>query len=295
VAEGAAGRAARQGRREHPGGGGAMSEPKSRMIELGSNRPTLELQEAGSGPPLFFLHGAGGVSWDGGLSLLARHFHVYAPSLPGFGKSPADGLEKIEDALELWQLGFDLIEKLGLDKPLVVGESFGGWMAAEMAALRPKEVGKLVLMAPVGVWRDAQPVVDIFGLTIGELLPFLFHDMNSAPAKAMAGLTSLMSDKDDRTQAQIDALIALFLGFRTAAKFLFPVPDTGVERRLWRIRVPTLVLWGAQDKLIAPSYADVFAKNVKNAQVVMIERCGHLPLAEQAETAAKEIARFAGV
>ena len=272
-----------------------MTEPRSRMVELGPGRPTLEVQEAGSGPPLFFLHGAGGVGWDGGLGLLAKHFHVYAPALPGFGKSPSEGLEKIEDALELWQLGFDLVEKLGLDKPLLVGESFGGWIAAEMAALRPKEVGKLVLMAPVGVWRDESPVVDIFGLTIGELLPFLFYDLNSAPARNMAALTSLMSDKDDRTQAQIDALIAIFLGFRTAAKFLFPVPDTGLERRLWRIRVPTLVLWGAQDKLIAASYAEIFAKHVKNSQVVLVERCGHLPLAEQAETTAKEIARFAGV
>src|SRR5262249_22180904 len=240
VAEGAAHFAAREGGATHSGvGGDAAMTPFSRMLDLGSGRPKLEIQEAGSGPSLFFLHGAGGVSWDGALGLLAQHFHVYAPSLPGFGKSPSEGLELIEDALELWQLGFDLMEALGLDKPLVVGESFGGWIAAEMAALRPKEIGKLVLMAPVGVWRAESPVVDIFGLTIGELLPFLFHDLNSAPAKNMAALTTLMSDKDDRTQAQIDALIAIFLGFRTAAKFLFPVPDTGLERRLWRIRVPT--------------------------------------------------------
>jgi pimeloyl-ACP methyl ester carboxylesterase len=271
-----------------------MSEIQSRMVELGANRPTLEVQEAGSGPPLFFLHGAGGVSWDGGLSLLARHFRVVAPCMPGFGKSPSEGLERIEDALELWQTCFDVMEKVGVERPLVLGESFGGWIAAEMAALRPKELSKLALMAPVGVWRDEAPVTDIFGLTINELLPHLFFDMNSKPARNMSGLTTLMSDKDDRTQAQIDALIALFLGFRTAAKFLFPVPDTGLERRLWRIRVPTLVLWGAQDKLIAPSYAEIFGRNVKSAQVVMIERCGHLPLAEQAETTVKEITRFAG-
>ncbi len=272
-----------------------MTEPKSRMLDLGSGRPKLEIQEAGSGPPLFFLHGAGGVAWDGALGLLSKHFHVYAPSLPGFGKSPSEGLELIEDALELWQLGFDVLEALGLEKPLLVGESFGGWIAAEMAALRPKEVGKLALLAPVGVWRDDSPVVDLFGLTIGELLPFLFHDMKSVAAVNMSQLTTLLSDKDDRTQAQIDQLIGIFLGFRTAAKFLFPVPDTGLERRLWRIRVPTLVLWGAQDRLIAPSYAELIAKRVRNAQVVSIERCGHLLMAEQPEAAAKEIQRFAGI
>lgn len=272
-----------------------MTDVKSRMLDLGSGRPKLELQEAGSGPALLFLHGAGGITWEGGLGLLARHFHVYAPALPGFGKSPSEGLELIDDQLDLWQLGFDVIEALGLDKPLLVGESFGGWIASEMAALRPKEIGKLVVLAPVGLWRDESPVTDLFGLSIGELIPFLFHDMKCAAAKEMSQLTTLMSDKDDRTQAQIDQLIQIFLGFRTAAKFLFPVPETGLERRLWRIRVPTLVLWGTGDRLIAPSYADIYAKHVKSAQIVRIERCGHLILREQPEAAAKEIQRFAGI
>lgn len=270
-----------------------MTKVGSRMLDLGSGRPVLELQEAGSGPALLFLHGAGGVVWEGALGRLAEHFHVYAPALPGFGKSPSEGLELIDDQLELWQLGFDVMEELGLERPLLVGESFGGWIAAEMAALRPKEVGKLVVLAPVGLWRDAAPVTDLFGLSIGELIPYLFHDMSCPAAKTMSALTTLMSDKDDRTQAQIDQLIQIFLGFRTAAKFLFPVPETGLERRLWRIRVPTLVLWGAQDRLIDASYADIFAKHVRNAQIVRIERCGHLILQEQPEAAAREIQRFA--
>jgi len=272
-----------------------MTDVKSRMLDLGSGRPKLELQEAGSGPALLFLHGAGGIAWDGALGRLARHFHVYAPALPGFGKSPSEGLELIEDALELWQLGFDVMEKLGLEKPFLVGESFGGWIAGEMAALRPKEVGKLAVLAPVGLWRDEAPVTDLFGLEISELLPFLFHDMKSPAAVGMSQLTKLMSDKDDKTDAQVEQLIALLMGFRTAAKFLFPVPDTGLERRLWRIRVPTLVLWGAQDRFIAPSYAEIWAKHVKSAQVVTIERCGHLILQEQPEACAKELQRFAGV
>jgi len=272
-----------------------MSAPRSRMLELGSGRPTIELVEAGQGPNLLFMHGAGGVVWDGALPLLAKHFHVYAPVLPGYGKSAALGLDLLEDQFDLFQHGFDVMEALGLEKPLLVGESLGGWIAGEMAALRPKEVGKLAVLAPVGLWRDEAPVTDLFGLSIGELLPFLFHDMASSGAKAMSQLTTLMSEKDDKTQAQVDQLIALLMGFRTAAKFLFPVPETGLERRLWRIRVPTLVLWGAQDRFIAPSYAEIWAKHVKNAQIVLIERCGHLLLQEQPEASAKEIQRFAGI
>jgi pimeloyl-ACP methyl ester carboxylesterase len=270
-----------------------MSEPRSRMLALGSGRPTVEVVEAGQGPNLFFLHGAGGAGVGGSAAAASLDTSMYAPVLRlrevGARAGAARGSARSLPAQ------FDVMEALGLEKPLLVGESFGGWIAGEMAALRPREVGKLAVLAPVGLWRDDAPVTDLFGLEIGELLPFLFHDMTSPGAVAMSQLTKLMSDKDDKSDAQVEQLIALLMGFRTAAKFLFPVPETGLERRLWRIRVPTLVLWGAQDRFIAPSYAEIWAKNVKSAQVVQIERCGHLILQEQPEACAKEIQRFAGV
>ena len=93
-----------------------MSTPFSRLIELGSGRPTVEVLEAGEGPPLLFLHGAGGVpAWEGVLPLLARHYRVHAPLLPGFGKST--GLEYLEDQLDLTLHGFDVMEALGLERP----------------------------------------------------------------------------------------------------------------------------------------------------------------------------------
>src|SRR5262245_65865383 len=98
--------------------------------------------------------------------------------------------------------GFDVIEALGLERPYVVGESFGAWMAAEMAALRPKEISRLALLAPVGLWRDEAPVADIFGMMPGELVSYLYHDQSCFAAQRMAMLTTLFSDKDDRTQEQ---------------------------------------------------------------------------------------------
>jgi pimeloyl-ACP methyl ester carboxylesterase len=109
------------------------------------------------------------------LPLLSKEHHVYAPLLPGFGKST--GLECLEDQFDLFLHGFDVIEALGLDRPYVIGESLGGWMAAEMAALRPKDIGRLALVAPVGLWRDEAPVVDLFGRMAHELAPYLFHDI----------------------------------------------------------------------------------------------------------------------
>jgi pimeloyl-ACP methyl ester carboxylesterase len=134
----------------------------------------------------------------------------------------------------------------------------------------------LALLAPVGLWRDEAPVVDIFGMLPGELIPYLFHDQSCFAAQRMMMLTMLFNDKDDRTQEQVEILLTMSRGFRTVAKFLFPVPENGLERRLWRIEAPTLVVWGEQDRLVSPIYADIFREKIANAEVVRIPGAGHL-------------------
>jgi pimeloyl-ACP methyl ester carboxylesterase len=266
--------------------------PASRLLELGAGRPTIEVLDAGSGPPVLFLHGAGGVpTWDGILPHLSRDHHVYAPLLPGFGKST--GLEFLDDQLDLFLHGFDVLEALGLDRPLVLGESMGGWMAAEMAALRPKEIGRLVLTAPIGLWRDDKPVVDMFGRMTHELVPYLFHDTTVPAAQAMMALTTLISDKDDRTDEQVEILIGMARGARTAAKFLFPIPERGLEKRLPRITAPTLVVWGAGDRMVDPSYAGIFEEKIPDARVAIIPEAGHLIGYERPEPYARAVLDWA--
>lgn len=264
----------------------------SRLLPLGAGRPTIEVLESGDGPPLVYLHGAGGIPmWDGPLPLLARRFHVYAPLLPGFGQST--GLDALDEQWDLFFHGFDVLEALGVERPYVVGDSMGGWLAAEMAALRPRRIGRLALAAPVGLWRDDAPVVDLFGMMTHELVPYLFHDPGCPAAQSMLAVSSLLSDKDDRTDAQVEQLIALVRGFRTVAKFLFPIPERGLERRLPRITAPTLILWGDGDRFIAPSYADLFAARIPDARVERIAEAGHLIGAERPEAYARAIAAFA--
>jgi pimeloyl-ACP methyl ester carboxylesterase len=225
------------------------------------------------------------------VALLARDHRVHAPLLPGFGKST--GLDVLEDQLDLFLHGFDVLDALGLERPYVVGESLGGWMAAEMAALRPASVGRLALLAPLGLWRDDAPVVDLFGHVVHEMVPFLFHDQDCAAAARMRKLTELFSDKDDRTEAQIEQLIDLARGLRTAAKFLFPIPEAGMERRLWRVTAPTLVVWGAADRFIAPRYADVFREHIPTARVRLLPETGHLLALERPEACADLVRAFA--
>ncbi|HYC22915.1 MAG TPA: alpha/beta hydrolase [Candidatus Bathyarchaeia archaeon] len=264
---------------------------RSHLLALGAGRPTIEVLEAGEGAPLVFLHGAGGVpAWTGVLPLLAQDYRVYVPLLPGFGRST--GLELIEDQLDLFFHGLDVLEALGLERPYVVGESMGGWLAAEMAALRPKEIGRLALLAPVGLWRDEAPVADMFGCMAHEMVPFLFHDQSSPPAQQMLALTSLFSEKDDRSEAQIETLIAMVRGFRTAAKFLFPIPENGLERRLGRIKAPTLIVWGAEDRFAAPLYGEIFVAKIPGARLVKVPRCGHLLALERPGETSAAVLRF---
>jgi pimeloyl-ACP methyl ester carboxylesterase len=268
--------------------------PAARVLELGADRPVVEVIEAGEGQPLLFLHGAGGVpAWEGALPELSRAFHVYAPLLPGFGRST--GLEHLDDQWDLFLHGFDVMEALGIERPYVVGESMGGWIAAEMAALRPREIGRLALAAPIGLWRDDAPVVDLFGHMTHELVPYLFHDQSCPAAQSMLAMTSLVSDKDDRTEDQVELLIGLVRGFRTAAKFLFPIPEHGLEKRLRRITAPTLVVWGAGDRFVAPSYAEIFRTHIPDARVEIIPEAGHLVGLERPEPYARAVLRFAGV
>jgi pimeloyl-ACP methyl ester carboxylesterase len=267
--------------------------PSSRLLELGTNRPVVEVLEAGEGPPLLFLHGAGGVpAWDGALPHLARAFHVYAPLLPGFGRST--GLEHLEDQWDLFLHGFDVMEGLGIERPYVVGESMGGWIAAEMAALRPKEIGRLALAAPIGLWRDDAPVVDLFGHMTHELVPYLFYDPSCPAAQAMLAMTNLISDKDDRTDEQVELLIGLVRGFRTAAKFLFPIPEHGLEKRLPRITAPTLVLWGGGDRFMSPSYAEILRARIRDVRLETIPEAGHLIGLERPEPYSRALLRFGG-
>jgi pimeloyl-ACP methyl ester carboxylesterase len=264
---------------------------EARLLSLGPGRPTIEVLEAGEGAPLVFLHGVGGIpTWEGVLPLLARNYRVVAPLLPGFGRST--GLEHLEEPLDLFFHGFDVVEALGLERPFVVGESMGGWMAAEMAALRPKEIGRLVLVAPVGLWRDEAPVVDMFGLTAPELVPYLFHDQRCPAAERMLGVSSLLSNKDDRTAEQVELLLTLARGLRTAAKFLFPIPENGLERRLPRIAAPTLVLWGAEDRFVDPLYGRLFTEKIPGARLETVAHAGHLVGLERPQPYADAVLRF---
>jgi pimeloyl-ACP methyl ester carboxylesterase len=241
--------------------------------------------EAGSGPPVVFLHGAGGLLADNPfLDQLAARYHVFAPELPGYGEST--GEERLEDMLDFTLHGWDVVAALGLTRPHLIGHSMGGMIAAEMAAVAPRDLDRLVLVAAAGLWMDEHPIPDIFALLPAELVELLFQD----PAKGQILLTGGVDFSD------MEAFKAFYLGqqrrLAMAGKILFPIPNRRVSKRLYRVTAPTLVLWGAADRLIVPAYARQWARLIPGAAVEMIPDAAHMLPYEQPEAFVSAVSRF---
>ncbi|HSR08651.1 MAG TPA: alpha/beta hydrolase [Bryobacteraceae bacterium] len=247
---------------------------------IATTRVPVRYYEGGSGTPLVFLHGAGGLDMDlPFLDALAQHFHVYAPLVPGYGDS--EECPELRDMLDFTLHTWDVVSALGLKDPVLAGFSMGGMIASEMAAIAPNDVSRLALIAPAGLWLDQHPIPDFFAMLPFELPPVLFYDAE-AGAKAMTAGVDL---SDPNFLQAFLVQNARQLG--AAGKILFPIPERGLSGRLYRIRAKTQLIWGDSDKLIAPVYAQEFQRGIAGSSVTMIPQAGHLvPFEKPAEVVA---------
>jgi pimeloyl-ACP methyl ester carboxylesterase len=255
-------------------------EPDESYIELREGRFKIRTLQAGSGAPLLYVHGAGGLFWDPLLDALAANHRVVAPEHPGAGDS--QGIEHVEDLWDLVLYYNELLDVLGIEQATVVGHSFGGMVAAEIAATSPHRVERLVLIAPIGLWRDDHPVPDISGIPPDRLPGLVLADPN--------GPLAAMLPAPDPTDPE-----SLFRASQTMAsilQFIWPLPDKGLSKRLYRLKAPTLIVWGAQDKLVDPAYGDDFAAAIADARLEIVDGAGHLPQLEQAERTIGLITEF---
>jgi len=242
--------------------------------------------EGGKGTPLVFLHGAGGLTQDDAfLNALAAKYQIFAPLLPGYGDS--EECASLRDMLDVTLHALDVVAALGLKDPMLVGHSMGGMIAAEMAALAPKDFGRLALIASGGLWLDAHPIPDIFALVPYEYPPLLFHDA----AKGAALMTQGLAFDDPEWLKGFLVTNARQLGM--AGKLLFPIPERGLSERLYRIRAKTLLIWGESDRLIAPAYAQAFKKGIKGAELAVIPEAGHMVIWEKTDAVISALDRLA--
>jgi pimeloyl-ACP methyl ester carboxylesterase len=281
---------------------------ESRIVETAGGRTKIRVYEGGDGPPLCFLPGAGGLfPNDAFAAALAARFRVAVPILPGYEDS--EGADNLRTMLDVTLWAFDALDAVGLRKPILVGHSMGGMIAAEMAAVCPREVEKLVLIAPAGLWLDAHPIPDLFATLPFELPQLLFHDV-ALGVKLLTGGLPLDQMKEAVEQGgsfQLGVLLSRFedTGFLQrflidsarrlgmAGKLLFPIPERGLAERLYRVRAQTTLVWGDQDRLIVPAYAEAWQRALPAAKLVRVPNAGHMVPYEKPDAVIDAIAAVA--
>ena len=249
-------------------------------VSIRNGKFTTTMQWGGSGAPLLFLHGGGGPMVGAPfLDELAKHFTVYAPAHPGFG--PGEGLEHLDDVIDFAIYYHDFLDELQIENPHVVGHSLGGMLAAEVTALAPYRINKLVLVSPAGLWFDETPIPDFFTFSPKQLVEHALHDPLGPVGQMML----------QRFQAPEMAL-ELHRCMASAGKFLWPIPDKGLKKRIHRIQQPTLLVWGASDKLIPPVYGEAFLKAIHGSQLVTLSQSGHMPMLEEQDVFVQAVTNF---
>lgn len=227
----------------------------------------------GNGPPLVYLHQAVGFHRDEFLDALAEQFTIYAPEYPGTSPEAPDAVRAVDRLSDMVLIYEEVIRTLGLENPILIGQSFGGMLAAEVAAAFPSLPSRLILLDAVGLWDVTDPIADWVSAPLETLPELLFKDPEGAAVQKFIALP-------DDPAARADILASNIWSVGCTARFLWPIPEAGLATRLHRIAAPTLILWGRHDRLAPVSYAHRFAGAITNARVIIVEGAGHVPQAE---------------
>lgn len=249
-------------------------------IRLTVRETPVDLLRAGSGPPLLFLHGAGGGGrWLTFQERLAQRFDVLAPSHPGHAGSPA--AEWIEHISDLAFHYLDLLDTLGLERVHLAGASLGGWIAAEIATMASHRLHSLVLIDPVGIKVEGWIYPFLFGMELPQLVATVFHDPMAALALAPPDMS-------------IDTLALLYRQNTALARVAWNpyLYNPLLRRRLARIGAPTLLAWGAHDRLAPLVCAEAWRKEIPGATLRVFEDSGHVPHLEEPEAVAAAVIDF---
>jgi pimeloyl-ACP methyl ester carboxylesterase len=241
-----------------------------------NGHPTV-VQTGGSGPPLLFLHGEGNTStWAEIHTRLAEHFTVTAPVHPGFGGDPLPSW--LDDVSDLTFHYLDLLADLGLDRPLVVGASLGGWIGLDLAIHRSDLLAGLVAVGALGL-RPCEPMPDLFLKAAPDALGYLANAIDT--------------DGVDPLTGDAEAATSLWVEQATQARLMWERPyDRRLERRAHHVSCPTVVVWGGADRLLPVDHGRRLAEAL-GAPLEVLDGAGHLVTIDDPEAVATVVHRLA--
>jgi pimeloyl-ACP methyl ester carboxylesterase len=260
-----------------------VTNVERRLVRVRGGAFSVDVVDAGAGAPLLYLHGEWGRSWDDVLAQLAQSRRVIAPCHPGYGETT--GTEELLDVHDLIYYYLDFLDTLDLRDVSMIGHGLGGMIAAELAAVQPERFTRLVLIAPLGLWNPADPVLDFFSADPDTLARALYHDPESLVARA-----AMETPKEGEPYVQY--MLERAKSLATAAKYLWPIPNRGLSKRLHRVRTPTLLAWGKSDGICSPFYGEEFQARITGSNLVVLEGAGHMPQAERPREVADAIQTF---
>lgn len=239
----------------------------------------IRIMRKGKGEPLLFLHGAAGASrWLPFMDMLAETYDVIVPEHPGFGGSDTpDWLDTVGDLAFFYM---DVIDHLGLDKVHLVGTSIGGWIAAELTTRSCAKIETLTLVAPAGLHVKGVKRGDMFMWSPQEMSQNLFHNQEIARAVP--------------PPANDAELMVVLKNQLMTAKLAWHPRFHNPHLRKWlhRVDVPTLIIWGDDDKLIPTEHGPAYRELIPNSELEIIPACGHLPHVEKAQEFTSKVVNF---
>lgn len=241
-----------------------MTGPEARVVQV--NGHSARVWEMGHGPKIGYLGGLVGVPrWTPFLDALAEHYRVVVPALPGFpGSRDYEHLDSVHD----WTTAtLDLIEAAGLSGADFAASSVGAMLALEVAAVSPASLGRLGLMAPLGLHLDAMPIPHIWARRSVDMAALMCSNTDA--------LASLQRAPEDEDAVEWNLMVSR--ANAASARLLWPMCELGLAKRLHRVRQPVLLLWGTHDCITPPGYAEEFASRMPGpVEITKVRGAGHL-------------------
>jgi len=256
-----------------------------RMVEAVHSTVTIcgaaiPMKRAGAGQPMLVLHGAGGSPrFLPAMQKLAERFEVFIPQAPGFGGTPVpDWLESIADVANFY---LEFLDMFDLKAVHLVGLSLGGWTAAELAIRNSSRLASLTLMDAPGIVAPGIPPRDPARESEEQAIRDTYFD----PKLAEDAMARAYAPGNEAVRTANRQLVAKLAGQHR-------YHDDQLQAWLYRIRIPTHIIWGANDRLFPPAYGETWAKAIAGARLTVIPRCGHLPIQEQPDIFAAAVGDF---